>query len=577
MDTPQRPHPDLSADLNSQPRPSILAYTVIGVVLAAFLVPLSVANVALRARFHEVEDGVLWVSRTDGVVAAEVAPATPAARAGIQAGDVLLAVDGQPIDRPAEVVDLLHGSRVGQPLRYTLLRLESHAVVDLQLAPVPHGNTTLYYVLAAVGIFTLIVALLVRLRRPGDPATLHFLWLALAFFGTFAFSFNGTLDRLDWVFYWVDAVALLLLAPLFLHFTLVFPERPRAWEGSRVGPFVIPLIYLPALLLGAARVIAVTRAALDARFYVSGIVGTLERVEPAYLSLCVIGGLVRARPGVRAGPVGDGAPPAPLDRLGHGAGRNAVRARLRACRSRSASRRRSPMQLTAIPLGLVPLAFAGAVVRYRLMDVEVIVKRMLVYAAVVSAILAIYAVLLRVAGAVFLADSHQNNTVIAMLATLVVVLLARPVTSAIQTTVDRAFYRDRYDYRRALVGFARDLNADLDLFRLSERLVARVTETLLVDRMAVMLVNERAGEFTSVRTAGLGRGTLSLPRASDVRRAPGERPGGRPRRSERHARLRVPTRWSSGGIGGSSTSCPACRRRGRSRCWRSGGSGTASR
>jgi PAS domain S-box-containing protein len=43
----------------------------------------------------------------------------------------------------------------------------------------------------------------------------------------------------------------------------------------------------------------------------------------------------------------------------------------------------------------------------------------------------------------------------------------------------------------------------------------RVTETLLVDRMAILLVNDRTGEFTSIRTAGFGRGVLSLPRASE--------------------------------------------------------------
>ena len=51
-----------------------------------------------------------------------------------------------------------------------------------------------------------------------------------------------------------------------------------------------------------------------------------------------------------------------------------------------------------IPLGFLPLAFASAVVRYRLMDVEVIIKRTVVYAAAMSAIAAIYAVLLKLAG-----------------------------------------------------------------------------------------------------------------------------------------------------------------------------------
>ena len=91
------------------------------------------------------------------------------------------------------------------------------------------------------------------------------------------------------------------------------------------------------------------------------------------------------------------------------------------------------------------------------------------------------------ARSVLRAATTANNSVIALLATLVVVLLSRPVKNAIQTGLDRVYYRDRYDYRRALVGFARDLNSDLDLLRLSERLVHRVLETLVVDRMALML------------------------------------------------------------------------------------------
>ena len=89
----------------------------------------------------------------------------------------------------------------------------------------------MYFVLAAVGLFTLLVGASVRLRRPDDQATLHFFWLCVAFFGVFTFSFNGPFDRLDWVFYWGDAVAMVLLPPLLLDFTAEFPERP-----ARPGP-----------------------------------------------------------------------------------------------------------------------------------------------------------------------------------------------------------------------------------------------------------------------------------------------------------------------------------------------------
>ncbi|HEV3484295.1 MAG TPA: PAS domain-containing protein, partial [Vicinamibacterales bacterium] len=159
------------------------------------------------------------------------------------------------------------------------------------------------------------------------------------------------------------------------------------------------------------------------------------------------------------------------------------------------------------------------IVRYRLMDVEVIIKRGLVYAAAIAAIAAIYGILLSLADAVFFGGQDEHNSIVALLATMVVVLLSRPVKNIIQTALDRVYYRDRYDYRRALVTFARDLNSDLDLFRLSERLVHRVMETLVVDRMALLLAPAapgRDGEFVPIAHAGFGLDAPSLARMSDV-------------------------------------------------------------
>jgi two-component system NtrC family sensor kinase len=165
----------------------------------------------------------------------------------------------------------------------------------------------------------------------------------------------------------------------------------------------------------------------------------------------------------------------------------------------------------------VPLSFASALIRYRLMDVEVIVKRSLVYTAVILAIFTIYATLLRVAAELLPAAAERHNMIIAMLATIVVVLLFSPVKSAIQNALDRAFYRDKYDYRRALVGFARDLNSDLDLDRLSERLVARIRDTFVIDRMALLLVDEASGDYEVIRAEGFGDLTISgLSRHSQI-------------------------------------------------------------
>ena len=468
-----------------------------------------------RATFSEVEDGVLWTLSPEGVVAAEIAEGGPAAEVGLVRGDLLLAINDRPVQQVSDVVEALHAAEAGSSARYTVLRLGSREVIDLRIASLPNGSRPFYFLLASVGIFALLVGGGVRIRRPRDPSTLHFFWLSVAFFGVFTFSFSGRLDRMDWVFYWSDAVAMLMLPALFLHFTLIFPERRRRWTAGDAGRLLVPLIYLPAVLLGIARMVAVARSDSNAALFV-GIIGSLERIEYVYLAVCFLAGLVAlnralsevrsitARRQLRWIAWGTALGVAPFA-LGYSLPwAMGVEPSL-------------PMQLSAIPLGLIPLAYASAIVRYRLMDIEVIIKRALVYAAALSAIVAIYVVLLQGVERFFSRGQAGYSWVLALVVTLVALLLAPPVKQAIQTGLDRLFYRDRYDYRRALVGFARDLNSDLDLNRLSERLVSRVVETLVVDRMALMIEDETAPHFTSVRASGFGdRHVPALPKRSGM-------------------------------------------------------------
>jgi hypothetical protein len=415
-------------------------------VVVAGLLCLGAANIAARATWREVEDGVLWKQQGQGIVAAEVAAGTPAEAVGIRRGDLLLAIDDRPVQDVADVVAVLHESRSNRTLRYTTLRLGTREVIDVRLAPVPTGPGALYFVLAAVGIFTLLVGGAVRLRRPRDPATLHFFWLAVAFFGVFTFSFSGRLDRLDWVFYWADAISILALPPLFLHFTMVFPERPRRWSGGASGYALVLVAYAPAFLLGATRVIAVIRSASDATSFVNT-TALLDRLEFFYLASCLIGGLVflvralsqvstiTARRQLRWIAWGTAL----------GAGTFAMGYALPYALGVEPS---LPMEFSVIPLSLIPLAYASAIVRYRLLDIEVIVKRAMVFAAALAAMVVIYAVLLESVERVFLKGNGANQWVLAFLATLVAVLLAPPVKTFVQNVLDRAFYRDRYDYRR---------------------------------------------------------------------------------------------------------------------------------
>ena len=170
------------------------ALLAVGVV--AVLLCLAAANVVVRANWNEVEDGALWIERSQGLVAEAVAPETAAAIAGLLRGDVLLAIDGEAVSTREDVLDRLHASEEATQLSYTVLRLGTQEIRELTLQPAPSSALPVYFVLVGVGVFALLVGASVRVRRPSHQATLHFFWLSVAFFGVFAFSFSGRLDRL---------------------------------------------------------------------------------------------------------------------------------------------------------------------------------------------------------------------------------------------------------------------------------------------------------------------------------------------------------------------------------------------
>jgi hypothetical protein len=237
--------------LNTGNRPHALLRLTAQLVVVALLLCLAMANIYVRSTWSEPEDGVLWATTPDGVVVAqEIAAGSPADRAGLRVGDILDEIDRAPVDSPSDVVARLHRAASGDSVIYTLIRTKTREPLRLSLAPIPSGARGLYYVLAAVGIFSLLVGAGVRFRRPDNQATLHFFWLTVAFFGMLAFSFSGRLDTLDWVIYWADVVCTLLLPPLIVHFALVFPERPHSWAHSDAGRTALPLLYLPAVHAG---------------------------------------------------------------------------------------------------------------------------------------------------------------------------------------------------------------------------------------------------------------------------------------------------------------------------------------
>ena len=148
------------------------------------------------------------------------------------------------------------------------------------------------------------------------------------------------------------------------------------------------------------------------------------------------------------------------------------------------------MKVSVLSLGLLPLTFGYAIFRYRLMDVDLIFKRGMVYFLAAAAIVGLYFAV--VAGIVELVRTHVPSFGSAgqILTIVVTALLFDPVRKWIQEHIDQFFYRTRYDYRRTLIEFGRELSAETDLSKMLDSVENRLARTLLVDRLAIFVAGD---------------------------------------------------------------------------------------
>ena len=176
------------------------------------------------------------------------------------------------------------------------------------------------------------------------------------------------------------------------------------------------------------------------------------------------------------------------------------------------------------------------------MDVELLFRRTLVYTLATAAIIGICLLAVNLFELALAGGEEPHVTLIAILCTVLVMLLFTPVKTRVQDGIDRLFFGERYSSRKALLRLSQDLNADLDLDRLAERLLEGVRRALGVSSMAVFLPEgETATSWSSSRWAGrTDRATPGCPRDGVLvrpagRGRAGERGGPAPRRRPRRA------------------------------------------
>jgi two-component system, NtrC family, sensor kinase len=431
------------------------------------------------------------VEASGGLRAERVPVASPGNKAGIRTGDILLSVNNQPTTRVASLGREMFRSGSYATVDYSLLRpvpqsidLNGATRLDIQVILGPKDRSFNQY-LRFIALVYLSIGIYVLFRRWTAPKSIHFYVFCLASFVFYSFRSTGELGIFDWG----NMVAQALQPALFLHFAVSFSDNDAPDTRNRLKRRLICcLLYLPGIFLLGLQYTAI-------RFWSATevLVHRLDQISLGYLALYyVIAAIVfrlryrRAESGLERQQLkwltrgtllavtpftllnvipylADWSVPTPLTKL------------------------------AGLSLVILPLTFSWAIVRYRLMDVDLIFKRGVTYTLATASLVGFYFGIIALMAELIHTRLQSTGIWGLMAAVIVAGIVFDPLKRAIQARVDRVFDQKRFDYRETLVEFGRGLNSQTDLRALLDSIVERLPQTLLVTRVAVFLASEGDG------------------------------------------------------------------------------------
>jgi hypothetical protein len=143
---------------------------------------------------------------------------------------------------------------------------------------------------------------------------------------------------------------------------------------------------------------------------------------------------------------------------------------------------------------LFPLTIAFSILRYRLWDIDLLIRRTLVYTVLTALLLLLYfgsVVLLQQA---FRGLTGQDSPLIIVISTLVIAALFNPLRNRVQETIDRRFYRRKYDAQQALATFAATARDEVEMDKLTAQLLRVVEDSFQPEGSSLWLLNRSSGE-----------------------------------------------------------------------------------
>jgi two-component system phosphate regulon sensor histidine kinase PhoR len=158
-----------------------------------------------------------------------------------------------------------------------------------------------------------------------------------------------------------------------------------------------------------------------------------------------------------------------------------------------------PESLVLIFLTAIPITFSIAIIKYHLMDINLIVRRSVVYTIILGIIILTYT---GISSLITLFVSDINPAFPSVITAFAVVALLQPVKNVIQKFVDKKFFRVEYDYREEQQRFLDEIKNIFDIHSLAYLIVNRTDNLIPVEKIGFFELIQETGRVKIIENKG---------------------------------------------------------------------------
>ena len=450
-------------------RKSVLANLAILALTVALVVGAFASFQRKRSSFERID---FTFSRRNGVIVVKSVDADSGAQqAGLRPGDEIWLIG----DTPSNEVEGLQKTlrRIGQSVPMVIARGGQTLKLTYRVPELKIDYP--YLILSFIGFLYLAIGLFTLFRGERRESTLFF-FITLLSFVVYVYTPAGDIDLSYKILQLVEEFATILLPPLTLNFFLLFP-RPIVHRKGLLAALYIP----PALLaLWDVDLLILNNRAAIASIYRS--LEVIQRWEIAhfaiYFTLAVVALAYTYQTAAAVG-----RKQIKWIYLGMVLGFLPFLLIYVVPWFVVGSVKPIYSTISILPLALIPLAFAVSILKYKLWDVEVVIKEILAYSITfIFGMVAFSTVNLMLSHLIEEGSALERNF-LAFTSGLLIAGVLIPVKGRIESVIDMLVYRESYRHRRAMADFAQELATFRDVHELIAMMRERMRAALDIAKM----------------------------------------------------------------------------------------------